>query len=219
VAELLRIKERHGTTLNDVVLAVCAGGARRYLHRHGQPAIPLKTMVPVNVRGDGAASNLGNQVSTLFVDLPCDEPDPVRRLEDVHAEMSERKRTGEPQGARALTQAFGYAPHPLQHAVTHAASGTRAFNLVVSNVPGPRRRLYMLGCPMEEVYPVVPLADGHSVAIGFTTYCDDACFGVFADRRSLPNAELLALDIEESIDELVTSPVAVRNMLSNSFRY
>ncbi len=204
-ADLLRIKERHGTTLNDVVLAVSAGGVRRFLQQHGQPVIRLKTMVPVNVRGDGAAADLGNQVSMVFVDLPCEEPDPVRRLEEVHAVMSGRKHSGEPQGARAVLQAFGYTPHPLQHAVTHAAASARSFNLVVSNVPGPRQPLYMLGCAMEEVYPVVPLADNHSVAIGFTTYCDDACFGVFVDRRSVPDADPLARDVDEAIDELLAA--------------
>ena len=132
----------------------------------------------------------------MFIELPCDEPDPLRRLEDVHAVMSDRKESGEPRGSQAVLHALGYAPHALQHAVTHAVASARSFNLVVSNIPGPRQPIYMLGCPMEEVYPIVPLADQHSVAIGFTTVADQAYFGVYVDRKSVPDADLLARDIE-----------------------
>jgi WS/DGAT/MGAT family acyltransferase len=203
VGDLLRIKERYGTTLNDVVLAVASGGVRRFQQQHDRTPIRLKAMVPVNVRGNGAATDLGNQVSFVFIELPCDEPDPLRRLEDVHAVMSDRKETGEPRGSQAVLRALGYAPHPVQHAVTHAVASARTFNLVVSNVPGPRQPVYMLGCPMEEAYPIVPLADRHAVAIGFTTVGDDAFFGVYVDRKSVPDAALLARDIEQSIDELL----------------
>jgi len=155
------------------------------------------------VRGNGAASELGNEVSFMFIELPCDEPDPLRRLEDIHVAMSERKDSGEPRGSQAVLHALGYAPHVLQHAVTHAAASSLAFNLVVSNIPGPRQATYMLGCPLEEAYPIVPLADQHSVAIGFTTVADQAYFGVYVDRKSVPDAHLLARDIETAIDELL----------------
>jgi diacylglycerol O-acyltransferase len=206
VADLLTIKKRHHTSLNDVVLAVSAGAVRRFLEQHGEAPIMLKAMVPVNVRANGAASDLGNEVSFVFIELPCDEPDPLRRLQDVHAVMSDRKESGEPRGSQAVLHALGYAPHALQRAVTHAVASTQAFNLVVSNIPGPREPVHMLGCPMEEVYPIVPLADRHSVAIGFTTVADHAYFGVYVDRKSVPDADLLALDIERSIEELLEAP-------------
>jgi WS/DGAT/MGAT family acyltransferase len=206
VADLLKIKQRHDMTLNDVVLAVSTGGVRRFLQQHGEPTIALKAMVPVNVRGNGAASDLGNEVAFVFIELPCDEPDPLRRLEDIHAVMSDRKDMGEPRGSQAVLHALGYAPHVLQHAVTHAVAGARSFNLVVSNIPGPREAVYMLGCALEEVYPIVPLADEHAVAIGFTTAADQAYFGVYVDRKSVPDPALLARDIEASIDELLDWP-------------
>jgi WS/DGAT/MGAT family acyltransferase len=206
VSDLLRIKERHRMTLNDVVLAVSTGGVRRFLQQHGEPTIALKAMIPVNVRGNGSVSDLGNEVSFVFIELPCDEPDPLRRLEDIHAVMSDRKDTGEPRGSQAVLHALGYAPHALQHAVTHAVASPRSFNLVVSNIPGPREPVYMLDCPLEEVYPIVPLADLHSVAIGFTTVADQAYFGVYVDRKSISDAHLLARDIDASIDELLEWP-------------
>jgi diacylglycerol O-acyltransferase len=74
---------------------------------------------------------------------------------------------------------------------------------VVSNIPGPREPLYMKGCELDEAYPIVPLADRHAVSIGVTTIKDGAYFGIYADRHTLPDADLLAHDIDESIEELL----------------
>jgi hypothetical protein len=81
----------------------------------------------------------------------------------------------------------------------------RAFNLVVSNIPGPKEPLYMLGCELGEVYPVVPLADRHGISIGLTTTADRAFFGIYADPESLPDVEPLAAFIDTSIDELLSA--------------
>jgi diacylglycerol O-acyltransferase / wax synthase len=203
LADLTRIGHRFGTTVNDVVLAVAAGAVRRLLERHGETPVGLKTMVPVSVRGENDGVELGNQVSFVFIDLPCDEPDPVRRLRDIKLAMTERKLGGEPEGADAVLKAFGYAPLALQHVVSRMVASPRAFNLVVSNIPGPREPLYMLGCELEETYPVVPIADRHAVAIGVTTIKDESFFGVYADCESMPDADLLAEGIDDSIEELL----------------
>jgi hypothetical protein len=79
----------------------------------------------------------------------------------------------------------------------------RTFNFVVSNIPGPAEPLYMLGCRLREAYPVVPLADRHAVSIGFTTVAGEAFFGVYADRDALPDADILAGALDESLDELL----------------
>lgn len=202
LSDLRAIKRRFGTTLNDVVLAVSAGGVRRFLEQRHEPVIRLKTMVPVNVRQEDG-DMLGNRISFIFVELPCDEPDPVRRLQDVRTAITARKEGGEPDGADALLELVSHAPSVVQRAVGRLVSSPRAFNLVVSNIPGPREPLYMLGCELEEAYPVVPLADKHALAVGFTTIRDEACFGLYADRESLPDADLIALDIDDSIDELL----------------
>jgi WS/DGAT/MGAT family acyltransferase len=201
-AELQEIKNRHAASVNDVLLAATAGGLRRHMQRRGETPTGLKAMVPVSVRAGGEAGELGNQISFVFVELPCDEADPVRRLARVMGAMAERKEGGEPEGAQAMLDAIAYAPRTIQHVVSRAAASTRAFNLVVSNIPGPPVPLFMLGCEMQEVYPVVPLADGHAVSIGLTTVNDQAFFGVYADRDSLPDADELATAIAESVDEL-----------------
>jgi diacylglycerol O-acyltransferase len=202
LADLKQIKRQFGTTVNDVVLAVAAGGLRRFLERQRRTPVKLKAMVPVSVRENGHGQ-LGNRISFVYVDLPCDEPDPMQRLRTLALAMRERKQAGEPQGADAMLKALGYAPRRLQHAVSHLVASPRSFNLVVSNIPGPALPLYMLGCELNEVYPVVPLADQHAVSIGMTSINDSAFFGIYADRQTLPDADLLAADIDESVEDLI----------------
>ena len=201
--DLKRIKRRFDATINDVVLAVAAGGVRSFLVGQGETPVSLKAMVPVSMRVARKTGELGNQISFVFVGLPCDEPDPMRRLNNVRGAMSDRKRRGEPEGAGALLKLLGYAPRTVQHAISRLMASQRTFNLTVSNIPGPADPLYMLGCELEEVYPVVPISDDHAVSIGLTTVKDRAFFGVYADRQSLPDADLLARGIGESIDELL----------------
>ena len=79
----------------------------------------------------------------------------------------------------------------------------RTFNLTVSNIPGPRVPMYMLGCEMEVAYPVVPIADKHALSIGMTTIGDRACFGLYAACEMLPDSDALAAAMDASIDELL----------------
>jgi diacylglycerol O-acyltransferase len=176
---------------------------REFLREQGERAIRLKTMVPVNVRGSEAADELGNRISFMFVDLPCDEPDAVRRLREIHMATSECKRNQEPEGADDVMRSLGFAPAPLQRLASRLIASPRAFNLTVSNIPGPREPLYMLGCELVEAYPVVPIADRHALSIGVTTVGDGAYFGVYADPESLPQGDRLAGAIDGSIDELI----------------
>jgi WS/DGAT/MGAT family acyltransferase len=202
--DLKRIAREFGVTVNDVLLAISTGGIRRWLQDRGRGAEPLKAMVPVSVRPDGAAEELGNRISFVFVDLPCDEPDAVRRLTEVRAAMSERKRSGDPEGAQAVLEAVKLAPRSVRRTVSRLVASPRTFNLVVSNIPGPREPMYMLGCELQEAYPVVPIADEHALSIGMTTVGERACFGLYTDRESLPDSDRLAAEMEAAIDELLT---------------
>lgn len=200
--DLKRIGRPMGASVNDVLLAASAGGMRRYMSSHGRDPAPLKTMVPVNVR-EGETSELGNRISFVFVELPCDEPDPIRRLQNVRLEMSERKEAGIPEGGDAAMAAVKYLPRPAQHVITRRIASPRTFNLTVSNIPGPRVPMYMLGCELEVAYPVVPIADKHAVSIGMTTIRDRACFGLYAASEMLPDSDELAAAMDASIDELL----------------
>jgi WS/DGAT/MGAT family acyltransferase len=211
--ELRAIKRGYGCTINDVVLAASTGGVRRHLERHGERPARIKAMVPVNVRDrdngngngndNGNGEGLGNHISFMFVELPCDEPDPVRRLLAINRVTSDRKLSGEPQGADTMLKAAAHSPHRIQHAITRLVASPRTFNLVVSNIPGPRRPLYMRGCRLVEAYPIVPLAERHAVSIGVTSIAGRVCFGLYADRKTLPDVDLLASDLDDAIDELL----------------
>lgn len=201
--DLREVKRAHGTTVNDVLLAAVAGGVRKFLAGHGEAPVPLKAMVPVSVRDERDV--LGNHVSFVFADLPCEEPDPVRRLDRVHTTMTQRKRDGEPEGADLAFKAAAYTPGVVQHAISRIFASPRTFNLVVSNIPGPAQQLYMRGCPLQAAYPVVPLADSHALSVGMTSVCDRACIGIYADREAIPEAGRLARDVDEAITELVAT--------------
>ncbi|MCW3017926.1 MAG: Diacylglycerol O-acyltransferase [Solirubrobacterales bacterium] len=202
LADLREVKRTHGTSVNDVVLAAVAGGMRAYLLRRGEQAVALKALVPVNVRS-GEDESLGNHVSFMFAELPCDEPGALERLEHVHATTSARKRNREPEGADLAIKAAEHTPGVVQHAISRALASPRTFNLVVSNIPGPSEPMYLLGCPLQATYPIVPLADRHAVSIGMTTIGERACFGVYADREALPDAGALAADIDDALTELL----------------
>jgi diacylglycerol O-acyltransferase len=206
--DLRTIKRAYGTTINDVVLAAVAGGIRAYLLRRGEEPAELKVMVPVNVRLPNEI--MGNHISFIFAGLPCHEPDPVGRLYQVHTAMSRAKREGEPEGADLILKTASYTPATVQQTLSRLFASPRAFNLVVSNIPGPPEPMYMLGCPLQAVYPMVPLADNHAVSVGMLTVQDQACIGVYADREALPDVKLLAQDIDDAITELLAGTYRVR---------
>jgi WS/DGAT/MGAT family acyltransferase len=199
--ELRAIKNAHGVTVNDVVLAAAAGALRRHALRREERPRDLKAMVPVNVRSE-AASALGNRITFMFVELPASLSEPADRLHRVSFATRSRKESGVPEQADAALQALSYAPRPVQKAAAHALASPRVYNLVVSNIPGPRMPMYMRGCRLREAYPVVPLSDRHALSIGMTTIGDHACFGLYADPETLPDADALARDLDAEIDAL-----------------
>jgi diacylglycerol O-acyltransferase / wax synthase len=153
------------------------------------------------VRGEGA-DELGNRITFMFVELPASLADPVDRLHRVSLATRSRKEAGVPEQADAALQALSYAPRPMQKVAAHALASPRVYNLVVSNIPGPRMPMYMRGCRLREAFPVVPLSDRHALSIGMTTIGDQACFGLYADPEVLPDADSLARDLAAAIDEL-----------------
>jgi WS/DGAT/MGAT family acyltransferase len=199
--DLRKVKRAHGTTVNDVVLAAVTGAARAFFDRRGEEPVTLKAMVPVSVRDE--EHELGNHVSFAFAELPCEEPDPVLRLKRLHTTMTRCKHDREPEGADLAFKAAEYAPGVVQNVISRIFASSRTFNLVVSNIPGPAQQMYMLGCPLEAAYPVVPLADHHALSVGMTSVCDRACFGIYTDREAIPDAGEFAHDVDVAITELL----------------
>jgi diacylglycerol O-acyltransferase / wax synthase len=200
--DLKQIKAAFGTTVNDVVLAACAGAVRRHLDALGEDPRPLKAMVPVNMRV-GEGDDLGNRISFIFCDLPCDDPDPLRRLRRVEEQTRSRKQADQPRGGDAVLQLVGQAVYPLHRLASRLVASPRAFNLVVSNIPGPPGQMYMSGCRLQEAYPVVPLADRHALSIGMTSVGGGAFFGLYADRERLPGVDRLAAELETELNDLL----------------
>jgi WS/DGAT/MGAT family acyltransferase len=208
VDELRQVRNRFDCTLNDVLLAAVAGGLRRFLGRSGESPPRLRALVPVNVRVAQEENPLGNRISFMLVDLPCEEPDPARRIRLIQEEVTVRKRSGDARATDTLMNALAWAPGVVRRAAARAVASPRMFNLSVSNIPGPMdAELTFAGCRLAEAYPIVPLADGHAVSIGMTTVGQHAFFGLYADRRAL-DADLLAADLDAAIDELISLTVA-----------
>lgn len=203
-----RVRKAHGGTVNDVVLATVAGALRTWLLTRGESVTPTTTvraMVPVSVRSENQKGDLGNRVSSYFVDLPVGEQSPVVRLHQVSYAMKGHKESGAAVGADALVQLSGFAP-PTIHSLAARTASTltrRLFNLVVTNVPGPQFPLYAAGARMLAMYPVVPLAKNQAVSIGLTSYDGGVYYGLNADRDALTDVDVLASCIEESLAELV----------------
>jgi len=209
-----QVRAAHGCTVNDVVLSVVAGALREWLLSRGEPVTPSSTvraMVPLSVRGEADVPSsagggaLGKRVASFLVDLPVGEASPVVRLHHVTHAMREHTATHPSVGAGTLVRIGGFAPPTLHALGARAASGMskRIFNLMVTNVPGPQFPLYVAGARMLEMFPVVPLAKGQALAIGLTSYDGGVYYGFNADRDAMPDVDVLAGGIDESLDELV----------------
>jgi diacylglycerol O-acyltransferase / wax synthase len=204
LADVKAVERNCGATVNDVVLAAVAGGLRRLLEARGEepPAAGLRAMVPVNVRPGEQAADLGNQISSLFVALPVDEPTAAGRLARVQAATAALKAGRQSEGARALLEVADRLPPALDGALSTSLFGTRLFNLTVTNVPGPPAELRAFGSPLREVMPLVPLAAEHAVGVAVFSYDGRLTFTVNADARAVPDAEEVALGIEADLAEL-----------------
>jgi WS/DGAT/MGAT family acyltransferase len=203
-----RIRKAHGGTVNDVVLATVSGALRAWLMTRGEAVTSttsIRAMVPVSVRGEHGVHAPGNRISSYFVDLPVGEGNPVMRLAQVSIAMRGHKESGQSVGAETIMQLSGFAPPTLHSLGARAASGftRRLFNLVATNVPGPQFPLYAAGARMLEMYPVVPLAKGQALSVGVTSYDGGVFYGLNADRDAMPDVDVIAGLLEESLAELL----------------
>jgi diacylglycerol O-acyltransferase / wax synthase len=205
LVELKEIGRRLGGSVNDVVLAACAGGLRGLLRDRGEepPSRGLRAMVPMNLRDAAGERALGNQVTSLFVDLPVAEGDAAARVALIAGATRRLKQSGAGGGASALMDLVGLAPPVVVHAaLARSVFSSRMFNLTITNVPGPRHPLYAFGAEMREVHPVVPLAAEHAIGIAIFSYNGVVTFGINADCSRAPDLDVLADGIEDGIEDL-----------------
>jgi len=202
--DLRAIRAELGGTINDVVLCAVSGGLRRVLDERGErpPRRGLRCMVPVNVRAAAERLAAGNRVSSLFVDLPVAEDDPLARHAEVRRRVGALKSGGQARGAAVVVGAAGLAPPAVHALMARSLFGTRLFNVTVTNVPGPRVPLYAFGNRLREVLPLVPLASGHAIGVAVVSYEGEMAFGLVADHDSVPDLCELAAGIEDELAAL-----------------
>jgi diacylglycerol O-acyltransferase len=205
------VKRAFGTTVNDVVLAVCAGALRRYLEQLGEvPTKSLMAVVPVSVRADEDKDVAGsNKVSAMFTSLATDIEDPVERLRRIHTVNKGAKKEHNAIGAGMLQDWAKFAAPTtfslaarLYSALNLAERMAPVHNLVISNVPGPPFPLYFGGAKLVAMYPLGPVFHGAALNITVVSYQDTVCWGMIACRESLPSLWDLAGAIPESLAEL-----------------
>jgi diacylglycerol O-acyltransferase len=202
--ELKDIRAALGGTVNDVVLAAATGGLRRLLLARGEdpPHQGLRAMVPVNIRTVQDGGDPGNKVSSLFVELPVAEDDPLRRYELVSASVQQRKAGGQARAASELTGLTELAPPVLHAGLARSLFAKRLFNVTITNVPGSPRRLYAFGAAMIDVVPIVPLAAEHALGIAVVSYAGQMTFGLYADHATMPDLETLRAGVVASLGDL-----------------
>lgn len=204
--EELRAARVNGGTLNDVGLAAVAGALRALALRDGEPATePLRVMVPVSMR-ENADATAGNQISMINIPLPTHLASAEQRMGWVREQTNLLKSTDRPAANQALFRTCALVPAPLRTPVVRTMAAPRQFNLTVSQSPAPRGSLYLLGCEMEEVYSVVPIAQGHALAIGMVRYRRELFFGCYADPDALPDVYHLPALLAAELRELAGHP-------------
>jgi WS/DGAT/MGAT family acyltransferase len=209
--EVKAVKNAHGVTVNDVVVAICAGAVRRWLVEHDDlPAEPLVAQIPVSVRTDKQVGTYGNRIMLMSAPLFTDEPDPLRRLERTHEALVVMKERHRALPATLLQDANHFIPPAvfsraarLTFSLATSRPGGPTWNLVISNVPGPQFPLYCAGARLVANYPVSVITDGMGLNITVMSYCGSLDFGIVADREQMPDVAKLMGWLRESLDELM----------------
>jgi len=198
------IKKRLGGTVNDVVLAVVAGAMRTFLARRGVAVdeLDFRAQVPVNVRAESERGKLGNRVATLVARLPVHEPDRRRRYDDVVRTTSQLKDSKQVQGSELLETLGDWTAKELLAGIVRMTSQGLAFNMTVTNVPGPQQEVFLLEAPMRAIYPVVPLFSHQGAGIALFSYHGRLYWGFHADWDAVPDLHDLVLAVESEFEAL-----------------
>lgn len=205
--DLRIIAEELGGSIHDAALAACAAGLRRLLVGRGErpPSGGLRAMVPLPLSDAAEHLSLCGRLGSLYVELPVAEAvAPIRHRQIVDA-TRRLKASHAGEAAGALVDLAALAP-PLVHAsLARLLYGTRMFNLTITNVLGPPEPRSAFACPLREVHPIVPLAADHAVGIAITANDGMVTFGISADRASMHDLGVLAVGIEEGVEDLLAS--------------
>jgi diacylglycerol O-acyltransferase len=211
LGDVKRLKNARGTTVNDVVLAVCAGALRSYLRSGDElPDAPLVAVVPVSVRPDGPSRPGTNKISGMFVQIPTNEPDPLVRLEAIHQGTKGAKEEHRALGADTLREWAEHATPSVFALAARLYTGMRLAdrhrpiaNLVISNVPGPDVALYFGGSEMKAGFPLGPVMDGMGLNITIMSYRGTLYWGLVSCARAVPRLWDIAAAVPAALAELL----------------
>ncbi len=207
------LRARYECDVNDVVLAVVAGALRNWLLSRGEPVTSTSTvraMAPNSVYPDAEIDSAGpgqaiSEVSPFLVDLPVGEGNAVVRLSQIAHATESHSTAASLVDARTIVTLSGFAP-PTLHAMgirVATSFSARQFNLLITNVPGAQKQMYIAGAKLLETYAVAPLLTNQVLAIAVTSYNGMLYFGINADRDAMSDVEVLPSLLRESLDELL----------------
>lgn len=209
------LRARYECDVNDVVLAVVAGALRNWLLSRGEPVTATSTvraMAPNSVYPDAEIDSAGpgqaiSQVSPFLVDLPIGEGNAVVRLSQIAHATESHSTAASLVDARTIVTLSGFAPPTLHAMGTRVATSfsARQFNLLITNVPGAQKQMYIAGTKLLESYAVPPLLANQVLAIAVTSYNGSMYFGINADRDAMSDVEVLPSLLGEALDELLES--------------
>ena len=202
LARIRAVKSAAGVTVNDVVLAMCAGALRAYLIEHDAlPDTPLVAMVPVSLRAEGEQDAGGNMVGTILCNLATDIEDPAVRLDAIGMSMRDNKKVFAelPKSQALALSAFLMSGIAMGLLPGFVSSAPPPFNIVISNVPGAREPLYWNGARLDGNYPLSIALDGQALNITMTNNADNLDFGLVGCRRSVPHLQRLLQHLEDSL--------------------
>ena len=204
------IKRSLGGTVNDVVLATVAGAVGQFLELRGvasrqQREMDFRAFCPVSVRDPSERGTLGNRVSGMIVTLPLGETDPRARLARVRETTERLKLSKQALGAEVLAAVSEWTLPTLLTLAARLATRTRAYNLIVTNVPGPQIPVYLLGARLLEAFPLVPLFHNQALGIALFSYDGKLCWGFNADWDLVPDLSDFVHAMRASFDELATA--------------
>ena len=203
IARFKAIGKAFDGTLNDAVLAVCAGALRRQLQeQHALPSHSLKAMAPISLRADGDLDS-ANAIGFITADLGTNQRDPAKRMQVIQQSMRAGKEQLKGMSAREV-QVYNIITQAPMLILTLAglASKFPAFSTVVSNVPGPRQAMYWNGARLDGLYPVSIPFDGFAVNITMLSNNENLDFGIVASRHSVPKIQHLIDHMEAALNEL-----------------
>ena len=197
------------STINDVVLCICAGALRKYLQHHEElPEDSLVAWVPINARATQleGTENPGNRITSMTTRIYTDIEDPVERLRTIHESTGRSKAARAGVSARLRTDLIQHVPAATLvtagRLVLRAGMAANICNLFISNVPGPQVPMYMNGAQQLATYGIAPLADGMGLFIATPSYNGKISFNVTSTRETMPDIEFFIECIEASLQEL-----------------